>query len=91
MSVFVCTLSHVRLFATTWIIALQAPLFMDFSRQEYWDGLLFPLPEDLPDSVIEPVSLTSPALAGRFFTNSASWEARTNLAFIFKCFFVVAT
>ena len=83
MCVFVCTLSHVWLFATAWIIALQAPLSMDFSRQEYWDGLLFPLPEDLPDSVIEPVSLTSPALAGRFFTYSASWEAHTNLAFIF--------
>ena len=78
-----CAHSHVRLFATTWIIALGAPLSMDFSRQEHWDGLLFPLPEDLPDSVIETVSLTSPALAGRFFTNSASWEARTNLAFIF--------
>ena len=80
---FVYTLSHVRLFATTWIIALGAPLYMDFSRQQYWNGLPFPLPEDLPDSVIEPVSLTSPTLAGRCFTNSASWEAHTNLAFIF--------
>ena len=43
----------------------QAPLFMEFSRQEYWSGLLFPSLEDLLDLEIEP---TSPELAGRFFT-----------------------
>ena len=47
---------------------------MGFSRQEYWGGLPCPLPGHLPDSGIEPVSLMSPALAGRFFTTSAPWE-----------------
>ena len=51
--------------ATAWTVACQAPLSMEFSRQEYWSGLPFPLPEDLPDPGIEPVS---PALAEGFFT-----------------------
>ena len=52
----------------------QAPLSMGFSRQEYRSGLPCLPPEDLPDPGIEPVSLVSPALAGRFFTTSAIWE-----------------
>ena len=51
----------------------QAPLFMGFSRQEYWNGLPCPPPGDLPDSGIKPMSLTSPALAGEFFTTSCTW------------------
>ena len=51
------SLSHVRLFATPWTVALQAPLFMGFSRQEYWSGLQPPPPEDLSDSGIETMSL----------------------------------
>ena len=47
---------------------------MEFSRQEYWSGLPFPIPGDLPDPGIEPTSLVSPALAGGFFTMSATWE-----------------
>ena len=62
-----CSLSCVRLFATPWTIARQAPLTMGFSRQEYWSGLPFSPPGDLPDPRIEPVSLMSPALAGAFF------------------------
>ena len=54
----------------------QAPLSMGFSRQEYWSGLPCPTPGDLPDPGIEPESLTSPALAGRFFTTSATWEPK---------------
>ena len=76
--VFMCMLSHFRcdqLFATPWTIALQTPLSMEFSRQEYWSGLPFPSPGDLPDPGIEVVSLTSPALAGRFCTTSTTWEA----------------
>ena len=46
-----------------------------FSRQEYWSGLPCPPPGDLPDLGPEPMSLMYPALAGRFFTNSATWEA----------------
>ena len=45
-----------------------------FSRQEDWSGLPFPYPEDLPNPGIEPVSLTSPALARRFFITSATWK-----------------
>ena len=67
--------SHVRLCATLWIVALQAPLSMGFSRKEYWSGLTCPFPEDLPDPGIKPSSLTSPALAGGFFTTSSTWEA----------------
>ena len=48
--------SRVRLFATPWTVTCQAPLSMDFSRQEYWTGLLFPSPGDLPDPGIESVS-----------------------------------
>ena len=56
-------------------VARQAPLSMGFSRQECWSGLPCSPPGDLPDPGIEPKSLLSPALAGRFFTTSAAWEA----------------
>ena len=62
------SLSHVWLLATAWTAAYQAPPFMGFSRQEYWTGLPFPSPEDIPNPGIEPKSSASPALAGRFFT-----------------------
>ena len=58
--------------ATLWTVSCQAPLSMGFSRQEYWSGLP---PGDLPNSGIEPASLMSPALGGRFFSPSATWEA----------------
>ena len=64
--------NRVRLFAPLWSIVLQAPLSMGFSRQEYWSVLPCPPPGDLPSPGIEPVSLMSPALAGRFFTASAT-------------------
>ena len=51
--------------ATPWTVACQSPLSMGFPRQEYWSGLPFPPPGDLPHPGIEPASL---ALAGRFFT-----------------------
>ena len=59
MKVKVKSLSHVQLFGTPWTVAYQAPPSMGFSRQEYWSGLPFPFPGDLPDSGIEP---WSPAL-----------------------------
>ena len=74
----VCMLScfsRVQLFATPWTVALQAPLSMRFSKQEYWSGLPFPTPGDLPDPGIEPTPLMFPALAGRFSTANATWEA----------------
>ena len=55
---------YVNSFATPWTVAHQAPLSMEFPRQEYRSGLPFPSPEDLPDTGIEP---TSPALVGSFF------------------------
>ena len=58
-------LSHVQLFGTPWTVAHQAPLSLGFSRQEYWSGLPFPSPGDLPNPGIEP---GFPALAGMFFT-----------------------
>ena len=57
-----CMLSHVQLFANPWTVARQASLSMGFSRQEYWSGLPFPSPGDLPDSGMEPTSPMSPAL-----------------------------
>ena len=51
-------LSHIWLFATPWTVAYQAPKSMEFSRQEYWSGLPFPSPGDLPDPGIEPGSPT---------------------------------
>ena len=73
-----CMLSHfssVQLCATLWTIACQVPLSIGCSRQEYWSGLPCPLPGDLPNPGIKPASLMSPALAGRFFTISTTWEA----------------
>ena len=61
-------LSRVQLFATTWTVAHQAPLSMGFSRQEYWSRLPLPVPGDLPNPGIKPAPLSTPALAGRFFT-----------------------
>ena len=54
--VLVKSLSHVQHFATLWTVAYQAPPSMGFSRQEYWSGLPFPSPGDLPDPGIEPWS-----------------------------------
>ena len=65
--------------ATAWTVARQAPLSMGFSRQEYWSWLPFASPGDLPGAGIKPTSLTSPVLAGRFFTSSATWEATNDL------------
>ena len=58
MKVKVKLLSCVQLFAIPWAVAHQAPPSMGFSRQEYWSGLSFPPPEDLPDPGIEPGSFT---------------------------------
>ena len=53
-------------FVTLWTVACQAPLSMEFPRQEYWNGLPFPSPGDLPDD--PGIELATPALAGGFFT-----------------------
>ena len=56
-----CMLCHVLLFVISWTVAHQAPLFVEFSKQEYWSGLPFPTTRGLPDPGMEP---TSPAFAG---------------------------
>ena len=61
-------LSHVQLFATPRTTARQAPLSLELYWQEYWNGLSFPPPGDLPSLGIEPKSLVAPALAGKFLT-----------------------
>ena len=58
VKVKVKSLSCVQLFATPWTVAYQAPPSMGFSRQEYWSGVLFPSPGDLPNPGIKPVSPT---------------------------------
>ena len=65
------SLNQVQLFATPWTVAHQPPLSTGFSRQEYRNGLPCPLPGDLGSNP----GLMSPALAGSFFTTSATWEA----------------
>ena len=68
----VVVLSHSAVsnsFGTPWTIVHQAPLSMEFPRQEYWSALSFPTPGDLPDLGIKPVSPASPGLAGIFFTS----------------------
>ena len=73
LSRFSCTL----LFAALWTIAYGPPgsSVHSISQQEYWSGLPCPSPGDLPDPGTKPMSLTSPALTGRFFTTNATWEA----------------
>ena len=67
--VCVCSvIQSCQLFATPWIVALQAPLSMEFSRQDYWSGLPSPPPGDLPSPGTEPVSPAVPVLSGRFST-----------------------
>ena len=67
--------SHLVLFATLWTVAHQAPLSQGFSRQECWSGLPCPPLGDLSHPRFKPKSLMSPALAGKFFTTSTTWEA----------------
>ena len=72
----VCVLrrfTRVQLFVTPWTTAHQTPLAMEFSRQEYWNGLPFPFSGDFPNPGMEPESLLSPAAAGGFFTTSATY------------------
>ena len=73
----VCVCAHTRSVmydsAALWTAAHQAPLSMEFPRQESWSGLSFPSPGDLPGPGIKP---TSPALAGGFFTSSATSKAQ---------------
>ena len=74
LCVCACTYSQIQLVVTPWTAARQASLSLGFPRQEYWGGLPFLCPEDLPDPGIEPVSLASPASADGFFTTVPPWK-----------------
>ena len=80
VKVKVKSLSRVRLFSTPWTVAHQAPPFMGFSRQEYWSGLPFPSPGDLPDPGIES---RSPALQADTLTSEPPGK-HLNIALILK-------
>ena len=69
--------SRVQLWVTAWTLAHQAPLSMGILQARILEWVAMPSPGHLPNPGIEPVSLTSPTLAGRFFTTSATWEATT--------------
>ena len=79
----VCVLSHSVMSNSLQPHGLQPARLLclwGFSRQEYWSGLLFPAPGDLPDPGIKPMSLVSPALAGRFFTTEP--PGKPNICYI---------
>ena len=67
-------LSCVLILATPWTAVHQPPPSMEFSRQEYWNGLLFPIPGDHPIPGIQPASLVSHALADGFLYLCTTWE-----------------
>ena len=71
--------SCVWLFATPWTVAHQSPPSTGFPRQDYWSGLPFPPPGDLPNPGINPVSLASSALAGRFFATEPLGKPRVKV------------
>ena len=73
--VYVCVsvLSCVQLFATPWTVACQAPLSIEFTRQEYWSGHSLPSLGDLLHPGMEPAYPASPTLASGFFTASTTW------------------
>ena len=73
-----CMFNCIQFFVPPWTVAHQGPLSKKFSSQEYWSGLPFPSPGDLLHPGIKSRSLTSPALAGRFFTSWANSEALTH-------------
>ena len=81
MKILVCVcvcvklFSRIRCFGTPWTVAHQAPLSLEFPRQEYWSRLSFPSPGDVPDPGIEPISSLS---AGRFFTTEPPGKPNQN-------------
>ena len=83
ISGWVKSLSRIRLFGSPWTVAYQAPPSMGFSRQEYWSGLPFPSPGDLPDPGIEP---GPPALQADAFTISANTEVPSPGRGIQRCY-----
>ena len=79
--------SRVCLFATPWTVAHRALLSMEFSRQEYWSGLPFPPPGDLPDPGIEPISLEFQVVFFFFFTTEPTGKPRGGILLFKKLMF----
>ena len=75
LCVCVCALSRVRLFVTPWIVTHQAPLSMEFFRREYWNGLPFPPPGDLPHPGIEPTFYFTSCICRQILYRWATWKA----------------
>ena len=73
--ILACMLNRIHFFVTPCTVAQQASLSMEFSGQEYWRGVPFPPPGDLSNPGVEPASLASPTLEGRFFTAAPPGEA----------------
>ena len=93
LRVWVCACSIISVVSdsvTLWTVAHQASLCLGFSRQEYRSALPFASPWDLPDQRMEPTSLTSPVLAGKIFTTSATWGFlyHTFMLWLLKCVFI---
>ena len=82
-------LSRVRLLATLWTVARQAPLSMGFSRHEYWSRLPFPSPGDLPDPGIKPRVCCIFCLASRFYTAEPPGQPSMTLSWVFVKFHAV--
>ena len=74
------TCCHVHLFVTPWAVAFQAPLSMQFSRQEYWKGLPFPPRGDLPDSGVEPAPPVSAALQADSLSSDSLGKPQVDLS-----------
>ena len=83
-----CAQTVVSDFAAPWTVANQAPLFMGFPRQQYWSRLSFPSSGYLPERGIESTSLTTPALAGKFFTIRATLEALVLVDLLFNHYMI---
>ena len=79
------SLRHVQLYETLWTVAYQVPMSMGFSKQEYWSGLPFPFPGDLPDPGIKPGSPTLQADA--LLSEPPGNEAEVDIFLEFSCFF----
>ena len=73
-----CVLSYLQLFVTPWTIACQTLLSMEFSKQEYWSGLPFLTPEDLPNPEIKPTFFTTAPnnVIKHAFKNTSTWRDR---------------
>ena len=83
MGVYVQSLSRVLLFAIAGTVAHQAPLSIEFSRQEHGSELPFPSPGDLPHAGIKTMTLVFPALAGRFFTTEPPGKRQFMFKFVY--------